>query len=158
MNWHLLTPLLVTTGVAILGWLVGHYLNSKRDRQNKRREIRVQYLIEAYRNLETGTCRDLIHGTEFGKGFESAIADIQLLGSDDQARMAKELAIAIANRQLPVSAGPLLMSLRNALRHELDLGFLNEEPIHFRLKSKGSQADQGGRSPSATATDLQDGQ
>ena len=137
MNWQLLVPLLITTGVAILGWLVGHYLTSKRDRQNKRREIRVQYLIEAYRNLEAGASRGPIHETEFGKGFESAIADVQLLGSDEQARMADELAIAIATRQDGASTGPLLMSLRNALRYELDLGSLNEEPIHFRLKAKG---------------------
>lgn len=139
MNWQLLIPLLTTTTVAILGWLAGHALNVQRDRQNKRRDIRVQYLIEAYRHLEAGTCRGPIHETEFGKGFESAIADIQLFGTDEQARMAKELATAIATRQEHVSAGTLLMSLRNALRQELNLGAINEEPIHFRLKSDGHQ-------------------
>ncbi|WYD81120.1 MAG: hypothetical protein V8K32_01780 [Candidatus Electrothrix gigas] len=114
-----------------------HYLTSKRDRQNKRREIRVQYLIEAYRKLEAGVSRGPIHGTEHGKGFESAIADIQLLGSDEQARMAKEFTTAIATRKDDASVGPLLMSLRDALRSELDLGSLNEEPIYFRLNSKG---------------------
>ena len=137
MNWQLLIPLLTTTGVAILGWLAGHSLNVRRDRQNKRQEIRVHYLIEAYRRLEGGTCRGPIHGTEIGKEFESAIADVQLFGTDEQARMAKELATAIANRQEHASAGPLLMSLRNALRHELDLGAIKEEPIHFRLKANG---------------------
>jgi hypothetical protein len=135
MNYQLLLPLLVTTGVAILGWLVGHALNARRDRQNKRREIRVQYLIEAYRRLEAGTYRGPIHGTEFGKEFESAIADIQLFGTEDQARMAKELAEDIAI-QKNASAGPLLMSLRDALRRELNLGPLNEKPIQFRLKPK----------------------
>jgi hypothetical protein len=134
MNWQLLIPLLVTTVVAIIGWLIGHYLNSQRDRQNKRREVRVQYLIDAYRRLEAGSSRGAIDKTEYGKGFESAIADIQLLGSEEQARMAKEVAIAIATRKSNASSGPLLMSLRNALRNELDLGSLNEEPIHFRLK------------------------
>ena len=134
MNWQLLIPLLITTGVAVLGWLVGHALNAKRDIKNKRREIQVQYLVEAYRRLEAGTCRGPIHETEFGKGFESAIADIQLLGTEDQAQMAKELAVAIASRREDTSAGPLLMSLRNSLRHELNLGILNEEPFHFRLK------------------------
>lgn len=47
MNWQLLIPLLITTGIAVLGWLVGHALNAKRDIQNKRREIQVQYLVEA---------------------------------------------------------------------------------------------------------------
>jgi hypothetical protein len=140
MNWQLLIPLLITTGVAIIGWLVGHALNVKRDRQNKRREIRVQYLIEAYRRLEAGTCRGPIHKTDYGRGFESAIADIQLLGTNEQAQIAHELAVAIATRQNEASAGPLLTSLRNGLRRELDLGAINEELIHFRLKSEGQQS------------------
>ena len=139
MNWQLLIPLLTTTLVAVAGWLVGHALNARRDRRNKRREIRVQYLVEAYRNLESGTCRGAIHGTEFAAPFESAIADIQLLGTNAQAQMAKELAGAIAAKQENVSAGPLLMSLRDALREELDLGSINEEPVHFRLTPGGQQ-------------------
>jgi len=139
MNWQLLIPLLTTTVVAIAGWLAGHALNVRRDRRNKRREIRVQYLIEAYGHLESGTCRGAIHGTEFAAPFESAIADIQLLGTKDQARMAKELAGAIAAKHEDVSAGPLLMSLRDALRGELDLRPINEEPVHFRLTAGGQQ-------------------
>jgi hypothetical protein len=137
MNWQLLIPLLITTGVAILGWCVGHALNARRDRNNKRREVRVQYLIEAYRGLEAGTCRGPIHGTEFGKRFESAIADIQLFGTSEQARIAKELATAIATRQDNASATPLLLSLRNALRMELGLGEINEKPVQFRLVLEG---------------------
>jgi hypothetical protein len=137
MNWQLLIPLLTTTVVAVAGWLVGHALNAHRDRRNKRREIRVQYLIEAYRHLESGTCRGSIHGMEFAAPFESAIADIQLLGTTDQARMAKDLATAIAQRRADASAGPLLMSLRDALREELGLDSINEEPVHFRLRAGG---------------------
>ena len=136
MNYQLLLPLLTTTGVAIFGWLVGHALNARRDRQNKRREIRVQYLIEAYRRLENSTYRDSIYGTEFGKGLESAIADIQLFGTEDQAQMAKKLAEDIAGQE-NASVGSLLMSLRDTLRCELNLGTLNKEPIQFRLKPKG---------------------
>ena len=139
MNWQLLIPLLVTTIVAVLGWLAGHALHLSRDRKNKRREIRVQYLIEAYRRLEAGTCRGAIHGTKIGDEFESAIADIQLFGTDNQVRMAKELAAAIAEHKSEASAGSLLLSLRDVLRSELDLGELNEEPVHFRLAPKGQQ-------------------
>ncbi|MBN1517343.1 hypothetical protein JXA32_12340 [Candidatus Sumerlaeota bacterium] len=94
---------------------------ARRDRRNKQRDIRVQYLIEAYRHLESGTCRGPIHGTEFAAPFESAIVDIQFFGSPDQVRMAKELTIAIASKHPDVSAGSLLMSLRDDLREELDL-------------------------------------
>lgn len=136
MNWQLLIPLLTTTFMAVAGWLVGHALHTHRDRRNKRREIRVQYLIEAYRHLESGTCRGAIHGTEFAGPFESAIADIQLFGTTDQSQMAKNLAVAIASGHQEASAGALLLSLRNALREELDLGSLNEEPIYFRLRAE----------------------
>ena len=138
MNCQLLLPLLTTTFVAIAGWLAGHTLNARRDLRNKKREIRVQYLLEAYRRLEAGTCRGSIHGTDFAAPFESAIADIQLLGTIEQARMAKELATAIAQRRDDASAGTLLMSLRDALREELNLDLINEKPVHFRLKP-GSQ-------------------
>ena len=143
MNWQLLVPLLVTTIVATLGWYVAHALNSRRDRSNKRREIRVQYLIEAYRRLEAGTCRGPIHSTEFGKGFESAIADIQLFGTSEHAHLARDLATAIATRQDGASAGPLLLSLRDALRGELSLGALNAEPIHFRLGTEANKRPEG---------------
>ena len=137
----------------MVGWWVGHAFNSSRDRKNKRREVRVQYLIEAYRQLEAGTCRGPIDQTEFGRGFESAIADIQLFGTDDQARMAKALATAIATRQENASAGPLLISLRDALRSELGLGALREEPIHFRLRPEGQQdGPANGSQPSRSET------
>ena len=47
VNWQLLIPLVVTTIVAISGWIVGHRLNSERDLQNKRIELRIKYLLEA---------------------------------------------------------------------------------------------------------------
>lgn len=136
MNWQLLIPLLVTTSVAICGWLVGHWFNARRDQQNKRREVRVKYLIDAYQHLETASCRELIHGSEFAKGFESAIADIQLFGTNGQVQMAKALAEAIANRQV-ADSGPLLSSLRTDLRCELNLGPLNEAPKFLRLYNSG---------------------
>nr|VFK01759.1 MAG: hypothetical protein BECKH772A_GA0070896_102397 [Candidatus Kentron sp. H]VFK01855.1 MAG: hypothetical protein BECKH772B_GA0070898_102497 [Candidatus Kentron sp. H]VFK05166.1 MAG: hypothetical protein BECKH772C_GA0070978_102432 [Candidatus Kentron sp. H] len=58
MDWKLLS-LLGTVIVAFSGWFVVHVLNASRDRRNKRREIRVKYLIEAYRNLESAAQRPL---------------------------------------------------------------------------------------------------
>jgi hypothetical protein len=109
MNWQLFIQLLATAGIAMLGWIVAHHFNVRRDQQNKRREIRVGYLIEAYRQLEAGTNRGSIDGTEYGRGFESAIADIQLFGTAEQVRLAKQLAIDIAEHKKDASAGPLLL-------------------------------------------------
>lgn len=129
-------PLLITTCVAIFGWILGHTFNASRDFQNKKREIQLKYLIESYRHLEAGASRGAICGTKYGEDFESAIADIQLLGSCEQAKMAKKLSEQIANRDSQASTGPLLMSLRNTLRTQLKLNKIDEEPVHFRLSSK----------------------
>lgn len=80
MKFELLVPLLITTTVAILGWIVAHRLEVERDQRNKRREVRLRFLLDAYRRLEAGASRGPIHETKFADGFESAIADIQLLG------------------------------------------------------------------------------
>lgn len=133
MDWEMLISLLITTGVAIAGWMVGHWFNEQRDQKRKRREIRTEYLIRAYRGLEDGANRGSISGTEYGKKFESAIADIQLFGTEAQARMAKELANAIAERRKDASSGPILLSLRDDLRKEIGLSAIKERPIHLRF-------------------------
>ena len=143
MNWDLLLPLLVTTAAAILGWFIAHRLAAARDCRNKRREVRLSFLLDAYRRLEAGASRGPIHEGKFADGVESAIADIQLLGTTEQSEMAKDLAYAIAERTSDASTGPLLLSLRDELRRELSLETLGEAPVHFRLKKAGQQGDAG---------------
>ncbi len=133
MDGEMLFPLLVTTVVAIVGWVIGHRFNEQRDQKRKRREIQTEYLIRAYRGLEDGACRGSIAGTEYGKKFESAIADIQLFGTEAQVRMAKELANAIAESRNDASSGPILLLLRDDLRKEIGLDAIKEEPVHLRL-------------------------
>ncbi|HKP04352.1 MAG TPA: hypothetical protein VJU77_13450 [Chthoniobacterales bacterium] len=71
MNWQLLGPLLITTALAVGGWIVGHVLAARRDRANKRREQLIGYLIEAYRRLESSAHRrDQLDASKF----ESAVA------------------------------------------------------------------------------------
>ena len=77
-----------------------------------------------------------LEANDYGNDFEAAIADVQLFGTEAQVRMAKDLATAIAKHDKNASTGPLLLSLRDALREELDLGVINECPIHFRLKTE----------------------
>jgi len=144
MNWDLLLPLLVTTTLAIGGWIAAHWFSAARDQRNKRREVRLGFLLKAYRRLEAGASRGPIHDSAHGAGFESAIADIQLLGTTDQSRMAKDLAHAVASQSPDASAGPLLLSLRDELRRELNLETLGEAPVHFRLRDAGEQGDADG--------------
>ena len=137
MDLTLLLPLLVTTVVAVTGWFVGHRLSANRDRVNKKHDQRILFLIDAYRRLEAGACRGSLEGTAFAAGFESAIADIQLLGTPEQVRLAREMADSIAHHDPQASAGPLLLSLRDELREHLGLQALGKAPLHFRLSLKG---------------------
>jgi hypothetical protein len=116
MNWQLLIPLLVTTCVAVVGWYAAHRLAASRDRDSKRREMITQHLIAAYRQLEPHWELD----AETGREVERAIADIQLLGSPEQVRLAQDFATSFANNGT-AQLDPLLLSLRSALRTELGL-------------------------------------
>jgi hypothetical protein len=78
MNWQLLLPLIVTTIIAVFGWEIAHVLTRKREQANKHRDIRLQYLIEAYRQLGDAAARHPSPAPESARGLESALADIQL--------------------------------------------------------------------------------
>jgi hypothetical protein len=69
--------------IAILGWFVAHQFNTNRDNKNKRRDIRIRYLLDAYRRLEGASNRPEAD-KETQDRFESALADIQLLGNKEQ--------------------------------------------------------------------------
>ncbi len=72
-----------TAGIALAGWFAAYQFNAIRDRQNKRRELRIQYLLEAYRRIESCANKPDA-GRQEQENFESAVADIQLLGTRDQ--------------------------------------------------------------------------
>jgi hypothetical protein len=117
MNLQLLFPLLITAVVTICGWYFVHLLAAKRDRRNKQRELRINYLIEAWRKLEYASNRKDVNAVEF---VEKPVADIQLFGTKKQI----ELTIKIAN-ELAETRGTnlieLLTELRKDLRRELNL-------------------------------------
>lgn len=122
---------LVPTVVAVLGWFVGHQFNAHRDRQNKRRELRIQFLLEAYRRLESAANREA-KSEEQMLAFESAVADIQLLGSPEQVRA------TVNYLQQHATAGgakidEVLRILRRNLRKELGLKGEVENAIVFRF-------------------------
>ncbi|MHC1713149.1 MAG: hypothetical protein AB9872_13460 [Solidesulfovibrio sp.] len=112
--------------VAIVGWLVAHWLTSKRDLANERRKLKVTYLIEAYRKLEAASNTNDIFSN---KQLESAIADIQLLGTIRQVLLAKEFSESIAEKNQG-SLNELLFDLRQTLRLELQLDPI-KEPISY---------------------------
>ena len=67
---------------------------------------------------------------------ESAVADIQLLGSPDQVRLARQFALEFATKG-KASLDPLLESLRSELRRELALTPLDEGITFLRIVRNG---------------------
>lgn len=123
--------ILIPAAVVILGWIVAHELNVRRDTLAKRRDLRVQYLIEAYRKLENNAGR-INALPEVRRAFESAVADIQLLGTKVQID-----ALLVFLRQFKDNVNgdivPVLKLLRDDLRKELHLE-LDVQSIHqFRF-------------------------
>jgi len=120
--------------VAVIGWFAAHQFNAHRDRQNKRRDLRIQFLLEAYRRLESVANRDK-KTEEQMVAFESAVADIQLLGSTEQVA-------ATVNYLRRHAAGggaqidEVLRLLRSDLRKEIGLSGKVENAAIFRFIRK----------------------
>jgi hypothetical protein len=140
MDMDLLIPLLITSVVVIVGWFIIHWLSSKRDQNNKRRELRVQYLIEAWRKLENSCNRNDI---TWHHDLESAIADIQLFGSPEQIVLAENFIQDFTNKENHgADADELLNSLRQDLRKELQLEAIQKKHtkhIRFYPKSESTK-------------------
>lgn len=110
--------------VGLVGWPIVHWLNSSRDAKNKKREIRINFLLAAYRSIDNGIrsipyiCENIKYFDS--ESFEKAISDVQLLGTESQIEKAKQLCLDM-NRGNPYDPEPLLKDLRNELRKELGL-------------------------------------
>ncbi len=145
MNWQLLIPLVVTTIVAISGWIVGHKLNAERDLHNKRIELRVKYLLEAYRKLEASVETEV--SRENLDVLESAISDIQLLGSPTQVDkvLAWSNQFSDGSTQQDVNLQDLLEDLRVSLREELGLEKIDKKIRHVKFTLASEVGEEAGR-------------
>lgn len=131
INWSII----ITCIIALIGWGISYYLINDQIRRAKQKELITNYLIEAYRNLEEGMGRDS-NTIEQKRNMEKAIADIQLFGTTNQRKIAKELADK-CNKTSYMDARDLLIVLRNDLRNELGLELAPtniDDIIHWRLK------------------------
>jgi hypothetical protein len=111
--------IIVTISLAVLGWLVAHYFTAKRDVSNKRRELKLQYLIGAYQVL-TNEISHRDPSPERSFKLENILSDIQLYGSEKQVNLANQLATDVA-AGIGFKLKPLIESLRDDLRKELHL-------------------------------------
>ena len=135
MDWKPFAQLVVTGLLTVLGWWVVNFYSKRRDIENDRRKLRTQYLLEAYRKLESATHRQG-RQKEFEDQLESAVADIQLLGTAIQADLASRFAIDMAENGIAYT-DDLLRDLRDSLRRELKLEPLTHNNRVLRFYDKG---------------------
>ena len=108
---------------AVVGGLVvavfNHFFTKRRESDNEKRKVRVGYLLDAYRRLEAAANRE-ISNDELKTAFESAVADIQLLGTKQQIETALGyIADHVDGNDADINI--LLELLRDDLRQELGL-------------------------------------
>jgi hypothetical protein len=127
MNSENLLTIFITLILTSAGW----YVAVRRDRLSKKRDLRTQYLIEAYRRLESAGNRSG-PSPELEESLESAVADIQLFGSPEQLALSKQFALEFAASGRS-SLDALLESLRTDLRRELELGTAPERITYLRI-------------------------
>ena len=146
MDWKLFAQLAATGLVTVVGWWVVNFFSKRRDVENDRRKLRTEYLVEAYRRLESASHREG-RQKEFEDRLESAVADIQLLGTARQADLACRFAIEMAENRIAYM-DDLLRDLRDSLRSELKLEPLTKSNRVLRFYDKASASPIVGGRPS----------
>lgn len=121
--------------IAVGGWIVSGWLA----RRSVRRQMRVEFLLSAYRRLEAASNRATTEG--HAQAIESALSDVQLLGTHEQVRLVDEFSRVFAATGT-ADSGPLLEELRRALRDELLLEELVPRRTWLRITSEGQWAEK----------------
>lgn len=122
MNDNLIIQSILTVG----GWIVVYILAIRRNTRLKKKEVTIEFLIQAWKRLERASNRK---DGKYNTDIENAVADIQLLGTKRQIELAQQLAKEIAENR-GGEALELLILLREDLRKEL---MLEETPIEFKF-------------------------
>jgi len=121
--------ILISSIVIVFGWFTVNWLSANREFRNKRREVRIEYLVNAYRRIASTANRGEKTTEEQKYGIESAIEDIQLFGNAEQLQVLKKV-ITTGDNNFTV----LLEELRVSLRKELDLEQVKDQLKFYRMK------------------------
>jgi hypothetical protein len=116
--------------IAVAGWFVTQF----QARRAVRRNMRIDYLLAAYRGLERASNRPMTPAEE--REVEVAVADIQLLGSVAQVALAEEFIQTFAANG-EADTEPLLGDLRTSLRKELLLEAVGAKHSWLRINRQG---------------------
>jgi hypothetical protein len=124
-----------TAALAVTGYVVTNRL-AQRD---KRREVRVEYLLSAFRRLDACGNRFLDLHADYARQLEGALADIALLGTPKQVQLAHEVMAGMGQSQ-GADLTPLLEDLRQLLRKELSLEPDDTKYQFLRIKTPADAA------------------
>jgi hypothetical protein len=105
--------------VAVVGLGVSHWLTSRRELKNKRRETRLKGLELAFVRISNFNKREWTDENKLE--FENFVTEIQLFGTPKQIQLMSEIVLAFVRRESEVSLDALLEDLRNTIRAELRL-------------------------------------
>jgi hypothetical protein len=129
--WDRVFPLLFTAIVALGGYWLLHHFSAKRDRVNKQRDLRIEYLISTYSRLANANLRKPEPGSQYFRDMETAMDDIQLFGTDSQIKKANEMMDEFQETR-SARLNELLRDLRDDLRQEMDLPEIKRDVQWFR--------------------------
>ena len=130
MEYKDLLTIAVTILLAVGGWAVAHFLSQRREIKQKKREVQVQYLKDAYIKLaeavDKGSLEDNI------KDIQESFNVIQIFGDESQIELiGKFIEEATAGRS--PSIDELLKELRNEIRQQIGLKPIDGYRWHIRL-------------------------
>lgn len=110
--------LITTVATVIVGGLVAFIATRLQSKTDVRREQRLEFLINAYRQI--GDCAHRPLDGDQARAFERALADVDLFGEHEHIELAAAVRAEFAEDG-SASLDRLLNALRRDLRHELGL-------------------------------------
>ena len=120
IDWKLAFSIRIPGLLVVSGWFLAHWLTSRRDLANRRREARVKALEAAYMRVASTSNRDLAVSKEFREKIETFVSEMQLYATPQQIKLLGDF----VNNHVTKGGTPtdeLLMSMRDAVREELKL-------------------------------------
>ncbi|NMH59539.1 hypothetical protein [Alteromonas ponticola] len=134
--------LIVSVTIAVAGWVAAHWLSTRREIEQKKREYRVKHLRDAYIKIA-----NLCDRGEYPRDIhdlQDAFNDIQLFGNEAQITLVGEI-ITNLTTQKPGDFNELLKQLRNEIREHIGLNSLNSFRWYIRSSIKARQDDRNDR-------------
>jgi len=105
----------------------------RKNHKNKIEELKLSYLIDTYKKLANASNRKPFKDSPYFKELESAIADIQLFGTEDQINLVHNFANEFREKNA-ASTDNLLFDLRKKLREELNLSKIDKKIVWVRFE------------------------